>query len=354
MTDIQPDRQNADGLLSREQITEYVRELNTIAAECEIVGKPELSRAAHNLYRIADRWFKSLATPSSSNGAEGGGLPWDAFANRHYEPVEKRAAEIYATYVYAGSDLSGKPDWTPHGNSDRQDSARAQARRELRAGGHIPSAPPQPAPDAMRSLLDEIRTIRETCGFINESEATRLGAIAERCDDILASPVPSPDGAGEAREIVTEWLGMFDPPPQIDFQQSEFLQQAIASALGIARTGKSRPPSGTEAAEPVAWRRVRNDGTVTYWESPVPDSIPLYAVPPVRDRDAIADDIRALGWTVAVHNDYRQAGQAYTFWLFTKDGRSIKGEGRTDADALNQVRAILSLSLQASAAEEKV
>jgi hypothetical protein len=35
----------------------------------------------------------------------------------------------------------------------------------------------------------------------------------------------------EARAIVTEWIGMFDPPPQIDFQQSEFLQQAIATAL---------------------------------------------------------------------------------------------------------------------------
>ncbi len=54
-----------------------------------------------------------------------------------------------------------------------------------------------------------------------------------------------------------------------------------------------------------------------------------------------ADDIRALGWAVAVHNDYRQNGEAYTFWLFTKDGRAIKGEGRTDAEALDQVRAAL-------------
>jgi hypothetical protein len=39
------------------------------------------------------------------------------------------------------------------------------------------------------------------------------------------------DEMTKAREIVTEWMGMFDPPPQIDFQQSEFLQQSIASAL---------------------------------------------------------------------------------------------------------------------------
>ena len=39
---------------------------------------------------------------------------------------------------------------------------------------------------------------------------------------------------------------------------------------------------------------------------------------------------------VAVHNDYRLHGEPYTFWLFTDSaGMSYKGEGRTDADALN-------------------
>lgn len=47
--------------------------------------------------------------------------------------------------------------------------------------------------------------------------------------DRLRGLAPCP--ADEARAIVTEWLGMFDPPPQIDFQQSEFLQQAIAVSL---------------------------------------------------------------------------------------------------------------------------
>jgi hypothetical protein len=44
------------------------------------------------------------------------------------------------------------------------------------------------------------------------------------------------DEMTKAREIVTEWMGMFDPPPQIDFQQSEFLQQSIASALAALST----------------------------------------------------------------------------------------------------------------------
>lgn len=61
------------------------------------------------------------------------------------------------------------------------------------------------------------------------------------------------------------------------------------------------------------------------------------------------DDIRALGWTVAIHNDYRQSGERHTFWLFTKGDRAIKGEGVTDADALNKVRAVLAAALDMTA-----
>jgi hypothetical protein len=48
------------------------------------------------------------------------------------------------------------------------------------------------------------------------------------------------------------------------------------------------------------------------------------------------DKLRADGWVVAVHNDYRQNGEAHTFWLLTKGNRFIKGEGRTDPEALAQ------------------
>ena len=57
--------------------------------------------------------------------------------------------------------------------------------------------------------------------------------------------------------------------------------------------------------------------------------------------ESCPNDIRALGWSVAVHNDYRINGEPHTFWLFTKDGRAVKGEGRTDADALREVRTLL-------------
>jgi hypothetical protein len=55
-------------------------------------------------------------------------------------------------------------------------------------------------------------------------------------------------------------------------------------------------------------------------------------------REASADDIRQKGWSVAIHNDYRLLGNSHTFWLFTKEGRAVKGEGRTDREALDIVR----------------
>jgi hypothetical protein len=50
------------------------------------------------------------------------------------------------------------------------------------------------------------------------------------------------------------------------------------------------------------------------------------------------DDLRAQGWSVAAHNDYKLNGEKFTFWLFTKGDVAVKGEGRTDADALDQIR----------------
>ena len=48
-------------------------------------------------------------------------------------------------------------------------------------------------------------------------------------------------------------------------------------------------------------------------------------------------DLRRAGWSVAVHNDYRQDDAPMTFWLLTHpDGRWVKGEGLSDAYALEQ------------------
>lgn len=53
--------------------------------------------------------------------------------------------------------------------------------------------------------------------------------------------------------------------------------------------------------------------------------------------NAILDRLRAAGWSVAIHNDYRLNGKANTFYLLTHDaGVWIKGEGATDEAALLQ------------------
>lgn len=61
---------------------------------------------------------------------------WDMPYNRTYEPVERRAAEIYAGFEY--DEPGEKPAWLDGGNSLKQDAARQQARAELRAAGHVP------------------------------------------------------------------------------------------------------------------------------------------------------------------------------------------------------------------------
>lgn len=53
--------------------------------------------------------------------------------------------------------------------------------------------------------------------------------------------------------------------------------------------------------------------------------------------DSLLKEIRSRGWLVAVHNDYRLGGEFHTFWLFTSEDRAVKGEGRSDVEALAQV-----------------
>lgn len=50
--------------------------------------------------------------------------------------------------------------------------------------------------------------------------------------------------------------------------------------------------------------------------------------------------LRQDGWRVAVHNDYRLNGDDMTFWLMTHiSGFYLKGEGKTDMDALMEIDA---------------
>lgn len=60
----------------------------------------------------------------------------------------------------------------------------------------------------------------------------------------------------------------------------------------------------------------------------------------IPDHTDILRKLRDSGWMVAIHNDYRLSGNDYTFYLFTHPfGVWIKGEGRTDLDALSMALA---------------
>jgi hypothetical protein len=86
-------------------------------------------------------------------------LPWDAGSNRAYEPVEKRAKQIYDARLAVDHKGTRWP-WLDGGNSLKQDEARVLARRELRESGHIPEsaapgsfhepATPEPSQEADR------------------------------------------------------------------------------------------------------------------------------------------------------------------------------------------------------------
>lgn len=58
-------------------------------------------------------------------------LAWDAYHNRSFEPVERRAKEIYDEILSRDHQGIVHP-WTNGGNSTKQDEARVAARRELR------------------------------------------------------------------------------------------------------------------------------------------------------------------------------------------------------------------------------
>lgn len=63
----------------------------------------------------------------------------------------------------------------------------------------------------------------------------------------------------------------------------------------------------------------------------------LMTLQQLRERSS-PDDLRKLGWSVAVHNDYRRNGKTFTFWLMVKGTQCVAGDGETDAEALNWIR----------------
>lgn len=83
-------------------------------------------RRRHGMVIVALRYYADVI----------GGPDWDHPTNRKYEPVERRAKEIYDAFEYDGPSGTTKPKWEPGGNGIKQDEARDLARAELREAGH--------------------------------------------------------------------------------------------------------------------------------------------------------------------------------------------------------------------------
>lgn len=71
------------------------------------------------------------------------------------------------------------------------------------------------------------------------------------------------------------------------------------------------------------------------------------------------EDLHTLGLVVAVHNDYRLQGKRMTFWLMTlPQGEDLpdlafKGEGESNAEALDQIRTKYQAFVQRLPSHEK-
>jgi hypothetical protein len=132
----------------------------------------------------------------------------------------------------------------------------------------------------------------------------------------------------------------------------EKARRVIALALDAAR---AEPPSEASGGEPSRWAM---EHAVRYFKidrfprgvvqiAALAKAFDAAALEAKQDWTAEAwwkspsspDDLRQKGWAVVVHHDYRQDGLPRTFWLLTNGDRRLSGEGRTDAEALNQIRA---------------
>ena len=138
------------------------------------------------------------------------------------------------------------------------------------------------------------------------------------------------DDAGARKQL---YLDLCRIGNETAWMEDEITRLRASQAGGVPAGGKLVPveptPEMLANADVGGWPGF--DALRAFWGAMLPASPP----PPATDGDALTT-LRAAGWMVAVHNDYRLAGRRMTFWLLTHaDGRWIKGEAGTDAEALS-------------------
>jgi hypothetical protein len=155
-----------------------------------------------------------------------------------------------------------------------------------------------------------------------------------------------------AENIVGAYLASLPAPQGPSAQVSEPEPLRYDELVACLRECKKQLDAIVDDGVPVDWEQWRDDLEELLLHVAPTDTGAQGAEPmqPV----AVIDQLRAQGWTVAVHNDYRLDGRAHTFWLLTHpSGIWVKGEGATDAEALQQCVEAALAQPQASRGAEK-
>jgi hypothetical protein len=302
MTDqSKPDRQNGDGL-SREQVIEYIRELNECAVEFEINDK---NLSARNLRRIADRWLKSLPARDAADGATGKQEEWAFCLPWSYDPGQGGSADepemppsvgdadglVLFSFVRREvcDDTEGELWWVnwhvqfPRlveavntlGGRPTLDWSKACPQCGARPTDDCPTprdcfddapAPPKPAPDAMREALVLAREeMVLAIAFLGRDVGTdrqtqtlhqiiaRLATADKAARKALSAPVPPADGLDSLRACRLFMACLITKPADHPGNVTIVEQPIAASVYDNTLAAVSNlPPSGTRAAEPVA------------------------------------------------------------------------------------------------------
>jgi|GEM_PF-1875057 len=165
------------------------------------------------------------------------------------------------------------------------------------------------------------------------------------------APTAPVEASGSEREAdAWKWLGQLypnDAPSDLAYDANEMVDAFLAGSGRSDRMGKALERIADEQQYRSGYCQtdITVEPALTAEEAQTVAREALAqqtALRPQPSGETRADALRAAGWSVAVHNDYRLNGEAHTFWLWTHpDGRWIKGEGRTDEDALSQCAALI-------------
>lgn len=254
-------------------------------------------------------------------------LAWTAMVSRlRIALMDGKGAELALRAALA----PGEHGMTPEIEALADSMARwAEVIRETSGGHSVDAAELDAVATALRAQAAEIARLTA------ERDAAVAALAAATSDDWRNDPSADERWSAGCDFAICQLAAVLGTEPsafswdaateELDGDVRAIIGNALAAGLG--EDWQDRPTVAALAQREAECARLRAERDVA--------------------RRAIVDDaldafdmltlLRGAGWRVAVHNDYRQHGQEWTFWLLTHpNGRWIKGEGVSDALALDQ------------------